>query len=454
MRQTMEQAGGKYKVVSVGLTNQRETTVAWDRETGQPLTPAIVWSDARTAQVCHAMSEKIGGQDGLRKVTGLPVSTYFSAYKLKWMVEHVPAVAEALAAGRLMAGTVDTWVIYNLTGGVKGGVYVTDVTNASRTSLMDVAKRSWCQSTKAAFGFDNLDLAEIRSNAEPYGDIVPGFGLDGVPIAGCLGDQQAAVLGQRCAPGEAKNTYGTGCFMLMNTGEEAVPSSHGLLTTMAYQLGPDQPAHYALEGAIAVAGQGISWLRDALGFFQDPAESEALAASVPATGGGYLVPPLGGQRAPGWRAAARGVVVGLTQYSTKAHLVRAMLEAIAFQTLDVLAAMKADSGRKLERLAVDGGATRNDLLMQIQADLIQTSVVRPANQETTSLGAAIAAGVGVGFWNAQEVFKKDAADDAGSSVFEPKISAQAADKRHAKWKLAVQRALALDELADDSDEEV
>lgn len=449
IKETLDKAGGKYRVVAVGLTNQRETTVAWDKTTGKALTPAIVWSDVRTAPVCRAIQSTIGGKDGLRDVTGLPVSTYFSAYKLRWMVENVPEVAAALEAGRLMFGTVDSWVLYNLTGGVDGGVHVTDVSNASRTSLMDIERRVWDRSAIELFGFEKVHLPEIRSNAERYGEFASGP-LRGVPLCGCLGDQQAAVLGQRCAVGEAKNTYGTGCFMLLNTGTKATPSKQGLLTTVAYQLGADAPAEYALEGAIAVAGQGVSWLRDNLGLFADAAESESVAGSVPTSGGVYLVPAFGGLLAPWWRDDARGVLVGLTQYTTKAHVVRAMLEAIAFQTVDVLRAMEADSGQKLSRLAVDGGATGNSLLMQIQADLIQSTVARPANQETTSMGAAIAAGIAVGYYDRDKVFATKG-DDSDYTVFEPRISAAAADKRHGKWKLAVERALALDTLADEED---
>ncbi|PSC73566.1 Glycerol kinase [Micractinium conductrix] len=439
---------GELVVKAVGITNQRETTIVWDRETGQPLHNAIVWLDNRTAPVCHALQKQLGSQDYFRPVTGLPISTYFSAYKLKWLLDNVPAVAQAAAEGRAAFGTVDSWLIWQLTGGAAGGLHATDVSNASRTNLMDLQALSWHQPTLELFGVAPRMLPQIRSNAEVYGTVKDGP-LAGVPIAGCLGDQQAAMVGQRCAVHEAKNTYGTGCFMLLNTGQELVQSSHGLLSTLAFQLGADAAPHYALEGSIAIAGQGVSWLRDAVGFIGSAAESETVAASVPDTGGVYFVPAFGGLLAPWWQSDARGVIAGLTQYTTKAHIVRAMLEAVCFQTLDVLDAMQQDADcSELGAMFVDGGASQNNLLMQMQADILQVPVRRPAHLETTSLGAALAAGIGAGVWTAEEAFV-DLKHNTGGTLFEPQITRTAAERRHAKWKLVVQRSFALAELTAD-----
>lgn len=438
----VEERHGAVVIRSIGITNQRETTVVWDKATGVPLYNAIVWLDGRTAQVCSRMAEQHGGRDAFRAVTGLPVSTYFSAYKLKWLLENVPKVSEAAQQGQCMFGTIDSWIIYKLTG---GGVHATDVTNASRTSLMNIHTLSWSQDMLKAFNVDSVILPEIRSNAEVFGVIsdplVPA--LEGIPIAGCLGDQQAAMLGQRCVEREAKNTYGTGCFMLLNTGPTIVASSHGLLTTVAYKLGKDSQACYALEGSIAIAGQGISWLRDSLGLIHDASESETVAGSVAHTGGVYFVPAFNGLLAPWWEPEARGTIVGITQYTTKAHIVRALLEAICFQTRDVLEAMKEDADMSsLACLFVDGGASQNNLLMQLQADVLQVAVRRPIHMETTSLGAALAAGIGIGFWSVKEAFT-DLKHATGGTVFEPNISRNDADGRYAKWKLAVQRSLGL-----------
>lgn len=443
---------GKVEVKALGITNQRETTVVWDRQSGAPLQHAIVWLDNRTAGVCAAAAARCGGVDGFRGITGLPVSTYFSSYKLRWLLDHAPAVADAAADGRLMFGTVDSWLIYNLTGGVDGGLHVTDVTNASRTNLMNIRSLQWDAGMLAAFDIPPAVLPAIRSNAEIYGHVACDGPLRGVPIAGCLGDQQAAMLGQRCLEHEAKNTYGTGCFMLLNTGAQAVPSTHGLLTTVGYRLGADAPPCYALEGSVAIAGQGISWLRDRMGFISSAADSEAVASTVPNTGGVYFVPAFGGLLAPWWRDDARGVIVGLTQYTSKAHIVRAMMEAICFQTRDVLLAMKQDADMSaLKALFVDGGASQNDTLMQLQADILQVPVRRPAHLETTSLGAALAAGIGVGFWTEQQALV-GMRGHAGDALFEPKVSAAVADRRHAKWKKAVERALALADLTELDDE--
>lgn len=447
MRQATE-LHGEVNLRAVGITNQRETTLVWDKATGKPLHNAIVWLDGRTGQLCSRMKQELGSSDHFRPVTGLPISTYFSAYKLKWLLENVPEVAQAAKEGRCMFGTVDSWLIYQLTGGVEGGIHVTDVSNASRTNLMELATLSWHADTVAAFGAQEVLLPEIKSNAEVYGRVTTIPEVMGVPIAGCLGDQQAAMLGQRCMKREAKNTYGTGCFMLLHTGNAIVPSEHGLLTTVAYKLGAEAAPCFALEGSIAIAGQGISWLRDSLGLIQNAAESEDLAGSVPDCGGVIFVPAFGGLLAPWWASDARGIILGLTQYTKKAHIVRAMLEAICFQTRDVLEAMKQDADMSaLACLFVDGGASQNDLLMQMQADVLQVPVRRPMHLETTSLGAALAAGIAVGFWSVDEALhgQKHGAD---GKVFEPQGSAEEADRRHARWKKAVERSLGLAELTE------
>ncbi|KAG2452152.1 hypothetical protein HYH02_003184 [Chlamydomonas schloesseri] len=550
------------RMLSLGITNQRETTVVWSRSTGQPLHNAIVWLDNRTSELCDHLATVFGGADAFRSVTGLPISPYFSATKYLWMLENVPQVAAAVESGDAAVGTIDSWLIWQLTGGADGGVHVTDVTNASRMLLMDLDALDWHEPTLAAFRCPRAVLPRIVSNSEVYGTISAtaatalhshghaqyhqhsvappaangpphglapageasadasgagagvgpggaaaagstnslsslsgaasggyppgaypggyrgGFGsqgqlhamphpglrhplapLEGVPIAGSLGDQMAAVLGQRCRPGEAKNTYGTGCFMLLNTGQRRIASTHGLLTTVAFKLGRDKPANYALEGSVAVAGLGVSWLRDNLGLIGSAAESEVLAASVPDSGGVYLVPALSGLLAPRWRADARGVLVGLTSFTTRAHVVRAMLEAICFQSREVLDAMRRDAELDehhggLAALRVDGGAAANDLLMQLQADLLQVPVLRPAFRETTSLGAALAAGLAVGFWTKEEVFGGGDHGSKGLTAFKPSISAAQAARRYARWNKAVERALDLADLAPDpADEE-
>jgi glycerol kinase len=443
-------AHGALRVLAVGIANQRETTVVWDAATGAPLHNAIVWNDARTAGVCAAAAAAHGGRDAFRAATGLPVSTYFSAYKLRWLLDNAPAVAEAAAAGRAAFGTVDSWLLFRLTGGAAGGgVHVTDATNASRTGLMELATLRWHAPTVAALGLGALALPSIRSSAEEYGRVAAAAlpGLAGVPLAGCLGDQQAALLGQRCAAGEAKCTYGTGAFVLLHTGGAPVPSAHGLLTTLAHQLGAGAAPAFALEGAIAVAGAGVSWLRDNLGLVADAAESGPLAASVPDAGGVHFVPAFGGLLAPWWAADARGAILGLTHFTRRAHVVRAMLEAICHQVRDVLEAMAADAGgAALARLRVDGGAAQNDVLMQLQADALRVPVARPANLETTSLGAALAAGLAVGFWTREEVLG-GAARGAGGAEFAPTGDAAAADAAHARWKQAVARAIGTAELS-------
>lgn len=397
------------RLSAVGITNQRETVVAWDRETGKPLTNAIVWQDTRTDALCRELGGEVG-PDRFRAETGLPLATYFSGPKVRWMIDHVPAVAERAERGTLAVGTMDSWLVWNLTGGIDGGIHLTDVTNASRTMCMDLATLDWSDELCDAIGVPRSALPEIRSSSEVYGD---GTGpLGGAPLAGILGDQQAALFGQACTePGEAKNTYGTGCFMLLNTGNEQVASRAGLLTTVGYRLG-DAPAVYALEGSIAVAGSLIQWLRDNLGIIDAAPEVEDLARTVEDNGGVYVVPAFSGLFAPWWRDDARGVIAGLTGYATKAHIARASLEAVAYQTLDVLDSMRRDSGVDPVSLKVDGGMVRNDLLMQFQADVLGVPVVRPRNVETTALGAAYAAGLATGVWSGTHEIRDRWAEDA------------------------------------------
>ena len=429
------------EVVALGITNQRETTVVWDRATGAPLHNAVVWHDTRTSDLCREIEADVG-KEHFRLSTGLPVSTYFSAVKVKWMMEQVPGVQEALHAGTALVGTVDSWLLWNLTGGPAGGRHVTDVTNASRTLLMDLRRLAWDEQACGYFGIPPACLPRIVSNAEEYGRVASGP-LAGVPVTGCLGDQQAATLGQRCRAGEAKNTYGTGCFLILNTGPEVVQSRHGLLTTVAFQLGAGAPADYGLEGAVAVAGAGISWLKNNLGLISEPAESESLARTVEDSAGVYFVPAFSGLLAPHWREDARGVIVGLTQYTTRAHICRAMLDAMAFQTKEVINAMEQDSRLAMTALRVDGGATQNALLMQIQADVLGVPVVRPENAETTSRGAAFAAGLAVGFYSREDVFSEAGGERARDTVFQPRMERRARAAAFSGWLDAVERSLGL-----------
>jgi glycerol kinase len=386
-------------LAAVGVTNQRETVVAWDRATGRPFGHAVVWQDTRTDTICADLAAD-GGRDRFRAKTGLPLATYFSGPKMRWVLDHAEGARGAAHAGRLAFGTIDTWLVWNLTGGARGGRFVTDVTNASRTMLMDLASLSWDEAVADAIGVPLEALPEIRPSCEPFGTAA-GI-LAGVPIGGVLGDQQGALVGQACfEPGEAKNTYGTGCFLLRNTGTRAVPSRHGLLTTVAYQVG-GEPAVYALEGSVAIAGALVQWLRDNLGLISSSAEVEALARTTPDNGGVYIVPAFSGLFAPHWDASARGVVTGLTRFATRAHFARAALEATAYQTREVLDAMERDAGDALASLKVDGGMVGNDTLMQFQADLLGVPVIRPTVTETTALGAAYAAGVTAGVWRRLE----------------------------------------------------
>ncbi len=387
-------------LAAIGVTNQRETTVVWNPKTGQPWYNAIVWQDTRTDRIVSALDRGPGGRL-IRERTGLPPATYFSGGKLQWILQNVDGVRAAAARGEAVFGTVDSWVIWNLTGGPDGGAHVTDVTNASRTMLMDLRRLEWDDELLKLFDIPREMLPSIRASSDPasYGSTRRTGPLrDEVPVSGALGDQQAATLGQVCTrPGEAKNTYGTGNFMLLNTGTEVVPSKAGLLTTVCYKLG-DADAIYALEGSIAVTGSAVQWLRDQLGIIKTAAEIEALALTVEDTGGAYFVPAFSGLFAPYWRSDARGAIVGLSRFHNSGHLARATLEAICFQTRAVLDAMVSDSGVRLELLKVDGGATVNDTLMQLQADVLGVPVVRPVVAETTALGAAYAAGLATGFW--------------------------------------------------------
>ena len=419
-------------IQAVGVTNQRETTVVWNSETGEPVYNAIVWQDTRTGKII----EELGGgdQDKYKARVGLPLATYFSGPKVKWILDNVEGAREAAEAGKLLFGNMDTWVIWNLTGGVNGGVHVTDVTNASRTMLMDLNTLSWDEEIAADMTIPLSMLPAIKSSAEVYGHGRAEGLLPGVPIAGDLGDQQAATFGQACfEPGMAKNTYGTGCFMIMNTGEEIVPSKNGLLTTVCYKIGEDKPI-YALEGSIAVTGSLVQWLRDNLKMFSSAPEIEELAATVEDNGGAYFVPAFSGLFAPYWRADARGAIVGLTRYVNRGHIARAVLEATAYQTREVLDAMEADSGVKLAELKVDGGMTANDVLMQFQADQVGVPVVRPVVAETTALGAAYAAGIATGYWQGEQDVIDNWAED---KRWEPSDEQEERGRLYRNWKKAV-----------------
>ena len=441
IRQTLTQGNiPSGDIAAVGITNQRETTLVWDRRTGQPLYNAIVWQDTRTKTICDELARD-GGQDRFRSTTGLPLATYFAGPKIKWILDNVPAVRSAADRGDALFGTVDTWVIWWLTGGPQGGVHTTDATNASRTLLMDLKTLNWDDAILRVMGIPRAMLPAIRpsSSPHPYGFThADGPFGESLPVTGNLGDQQAALVGQTCfTPGEAKNTYGTGCFMLLNTGTEIVPSASGLLTTLGYQFG-DAPAVYALEGSIAITGALVQWLRDNLGFFERAPQIEALARQVEDAGGMYVVPAFSGLFAPYWRSDARGVMVGLTRYITKNHICRAALEATAYQTRDVLEAMEKDSGVALTSLKVDGGMVANELLMQFQADILDVPVVRPTVTETTALGAAYAAGLAVGFWEDLDALRQNWGVD---KTFTPGMDDAKREMLYAGWQKAVQRTL-------------
>ncbi|MGA4670013.1 glycerol kinase GlpK [Propionibacteriaceae bacterium Y1923] len=418
-------------IVAIGITNQRETAVVWDRETGEPVYNAIVWQDTRTGKIIEELGG--GNQDKYKAKVGLPLATYFSGPKVKWILDNVDGAREKAEAGKLAFGNIDTWLVWNLTGGVDGGIHVTDPTNASRTMLMDLSTLAWDEEIAADMTIPLSMLPEIKSSSEVYGEATLG-GLKGLPISGILGDQQAATFGQACfEPGMAKNTYGTGNFMLLNTGEEQVPSKNGLLTTVCYKIGDSKPI-YALEGSIAVTGSLVQWLRDNLKFFTDAPEISELAGQVEDNGGAYFVPAFSGLYAPYWRDDARGALVGLTRYVNRNHIARAVLEATAYQTREVLEAMEADSGVQLAELKVDGGMIANEILMQFQADQLGVDVVRPVVAETTALGAAYAAGIAVGFWNGEQDVIDNWAEDKRWS---PKMDDAQRDRLFRNWKKAV-----------------
>jgi glycerol kinase len=422
------------EIAAVGITNQRETAVVWYRSTGKPIYNAIVWQDTRTDRICDQLGRE-GGQDRFRAKTGLPLATYFSGPKIRWILDNVAGAREAAERGDIIFGNIDTFLIWHLTGGSDGGVHITDVTNASRTLLMNLETLDWDDEILGILGIPRQMLPEIRPSSAVYGTAKGA--LAGIPVAGDLGDQQAALVGQTCySVGEAKNTYGTGNFMLLNTGTEIVPSKSGLLTTVGYKLG-DQPAVYALEGSIAITGALVQWLRDNMGMIKTSAEVEQLAATVQDNGGIYVVPAFSGLFAPYWRSDARGVVVGLTRYINRGHIARAALEATAFQTREVLDAMEQDSGVKLTSLKVDGGMVHNNLLMQFQADILSVPVIRPRVAETTSLGAAYAAGLATGFWNNLEELRQNWGIDR---IWEARMEAPTRDRLYRGWKRAVERS--------------
>ena len=421
---------GAADLAAAGITNQRETTLLWDRHTGRPVHNALVWQDTRVEPLVAEFSRN-GGQDRFRALTGLPLASYFSGLKLRWLLDHVPGARDRARDGDLAFGTVDTWLMWHLTG-----QHVTDVTNASRTQLMNIATLEWDDSLLSTFGIPRSVLPRIVASSAVHG--IAGGALAGVPIAGILGDQQAALMGQACfEAGEAKNTYGTGCFLLMHTGTEATPSKHGLLTTVAAKLG-DAPATYALEGSIAIAGALVQWLRDNLGLIKDSAEVEALANAVADNGDVYFVPAFSGLYAPHWRADARGIIAGLTRFASAGHIARAALEAVAYQTMDVVRAMEQDSGIKLRSLRVDGGMIVNRTLMRFQADMLNVPVVRPAVLETTALGAAYAAGLAVGYWSGLDDLR---ANWHAAETWEPAMDAGRRESLAKAWSKAVERSM-------------
>ncbi|XP_061649394.1 glycerol kinase-like [Phyllopteryx taeniolatus] len=428
-------------IKAVGVTNQRETTLVWDKDTGEPLYNAIVWLDLRTQSTVERLINKAPDKNKnlLRHKTGLPISTYFSAVKLRWLLDNVDTVQQAALSGRAVFGTVDSWIIWCLTGGRNGGIHCTDVSNASRTMLFNIHTMDWDHELCSYFDIPMELLPKVKSSSEIYGWMKT-TSLEGVPISGCLGDQSAALVGQMCfEDGQTKNTYGTGCFMLRNTGQRPVMSDHGLLTTVAYKLGRDQPPCYALEGSVAIAGAAVRWLKDNMGIVQSSAEIEKLAASAGTSYGCYFVPAFSGLYAPYWEPSARGIICGLTQFTNKSHLAFAALEAVCFQTREIVDAMNKDSGAPLVQLQVDGGMTANRLLMQLQADILGVSVVKPSMSETTALGAAMAAGSaeGVNVWT----LSPGDLPHMTSDKYEPQINCDESEFRFARWKKAVQRSM-------------
>ncbi len=437
---TLAKAGIKTgEIAALGITNQRETTVLWNPKTGIPYYKAIVWQDTRTDAICIKLAAKYG-EDFFRHKTGLPPVTYFSGPKIKWLLDNLLNLKEAALKGELLFGTIDSWLIWNLTGGKKGGTHITDVTNASRTMLMNLETLNWDSELIKIMGIPQNILPEIRlsSDSEIYGyTFKNGVFLDEIPVCGCLGDQQAALFGQNCTrKGEVKNTYGTGCFLLVNTGQEIVHSHHGLLTTVACKIGKE-PARYALEGSIAMAGSLVQWFRNNFGLITKSAEIETLASGVKDNGGLYFVPAFSGLFAPHWNSNARGVMIGLTHYINKKHIARAILEATAFQTKEVFEVMQKDSGLQLKKLKVDGGMTANDLLMQFQSDILNVEVIRPVITETTALGAAYAAGLAIGFWkNIDDL----ATNWRAGKTWMPSMQEDTRQAEYSKWKKAVMRS--------------
>ncbi|XP_054830853.1 glycerol kinase isoform X2 [Eublepharis macularius] len=428
-------------IKAVGVSNQRETTVVWDKITGEPLHNAIVWLDLRTQSTVDRLLKRIPGHDKsyLKSRTGLPLSTYFSAVKFRWLLDNVKEVGQAVKEERAKFGTIDSWLIWSLTGGKDGGIHCTDVTNASRTMLFNIHTLEWDAELCKFFDIPMDILPSVRSSSEIYGLMSSGA-LTGVPISGCLGDQSAALVGQMCfRDGQAKNTYGTGCFLLCNTGQKPAVSEHGLLTTVAYKLGRDKPACYALEGSVAIAGAVVRWLRDNLGFAKSSGEIEMLAAEVGSSYGCYFVPAFSGLYAPYWEPSARGIICGLTQFTNKKHIAYAALEAVCFQTREILDAMNKDCGIPLSQLQVDGGMTNNKILMQLQADILCIPVVKPSMPETTALGAAMAAGAaeGVGVWS----LNPDDLTAVTCERFEPQINSEESECRYARWKRAVKKSM-------------
>ena len=433
--QALTKAGLQAKdIIALGITNQRETTIAWNQKTGKPYCNALVWQDTRTQKICSQLVKKSYGEK-IRSINGLPVATYFSGPKIKWLIENIPAIQSDIEKGEVCFGNIDAWLVWNLTGGINGGRFVTDVTNASRTMLFNLRTLSWDDDLLNIFGISEQCLPSILSSSTLFGTMEAL--LKGVPICGILGDQQAALFGQTCFdPGDAKNTYGTGCFMLLNTGTDIVFSDNGLLTTVGYQIGSDDPT-YCLEGSIAITGALVQWLRDNLGLIAESSEIETLAETVEDNGDVYFVPAFSGLYAPHWDASARGLIIGLTRFANKGHIARAALEATAYQTYEVLHAMQKDAKITLNDMKVDGGMVRNELLMQFQADILGKNVVRPKMTETTAIGAAYAAGLHAGYWDSVNTLKKNWMHD---KIWK---AAMTEDKRlnlMDKWKLAITRS--------------
>ena len=422
-------------ILACGITNQRETTVVWNRRTGKPYYNALVWQDTRVGKRVDEL-ERTTGSQWFRDKTGLPLATYFSGLKIQWLLENVESLREDAENGTAIFGNMDTFVAWHLTGGINGGLHITDVTNASRTQLMNLETQTWDDEILTLLNIPKAMLPEIKPSSMKYGEI-KSEPLAGVPLAGILGDQQAALVGQTCfKPGEAKNTYGTGCFMLLNTGPKPIPSKFGLLTTVAYQF-ENQPVHYALEGSVAIAGALVQWLKDNLGIIKNSADVQTLAATVEDNGGTYFVPAFSGLYAPYWENSARGVIAGLTRFVNKGHIARAVLEATAYQTLDVLEAMEKDAGLSLSSLRVDGGMVVNEMLMQFQSDMLKVPVIRPEMIETTALGAAYAAGLAVGFWSNLE----DLVENWGvDKQWQPQMDETKRATYHKGWKKAIERS--------------